>query len=123
MNIEIACLRCKDFFGLIPEEVEAFIEKRADKKYLERRKIPEQYIKYFRTRKNFIKNLIEYHCPYCREVVFSKPFVKAFARGKPKISETEYLKETEREMKAHGGFQFFSYKENEKTGGFVLTRE
>ena len=105
MNIEISCLHCGDFFKLIPGEAEEFIENRADKKYLRKRNIPKHHLQYFRTRKNFIKHLIEYHCPYCREVVFGEPLIQVHSKGH--LSEDKYLKEAEKEMRQHGGFRFY----------------
>jgi len=102
--IKIACVRCNDYFELIPGEAFEFIREKADIKYLKRVKFPKDKRRFFRTRENYIKALIEYHCPYCREVVFGKPFIFDYTKNRAKLSEDKYLKAIEKEARDSKGF-------------------
>ena len=86
MTLEIACINCGEFFDPDPQEAEKFLDKNADKKYLNRIPFPQDLKDIYETREEYIVSLLIAYCPYCREVKFGK-------RCDPNKSHFEQLEE------------------------------
>lgn len=101
MKTKIACVSCGEFFEPEPKEIRAFIEKRADRRYLRRIPFTQEMRAQFKDREAYVEFLLLAYCPYCREVKFGSVGTQQLPKGE--LSEVKYLRNFEDEARSQGG--------------------
>lgn len=103
MKTKVACVSCGEFTEPDPKEIRAFIEKRADKKYLRRIPFTKEMQAQFKDREGYVEFVLLAYCPYCREVKFGQMGKQAFPKGD--LPEDKYLRDFEHEARVQGGYE------------------
>lgn len=106
---KIACLQCGDKFEVDLKEAIDFMQHRADIGYLKSMRFAtKESLEYFDNKDQVIFTFILSHCPYCREVGLSKQ-VDSPDFSRDKLTDEQYLRAMEKEMRQKSGWQIQSY--------------
>ena len=105
---DIGCQKCGDTFRIKYDEVREFLLSRADISYLNHFPFRKEARKFFKDRNTYVFAILSLHCPYCREVEFSKrQHEPVYSKGD--LTDKEYLTAIERELRSIGGFEIKKY--------------